>query len=245
MAVPHHRHPPLQADRSPSDRYARSFTRFGTSIQELFRGVWVSAELTIDDSADRSARLLPDDAASATFALRRWEHVRRESPLHFSTNTTLRRLGRPASTPGRLATRPRRAYPCSVPIDLRRLRHAAGLRDLVSDGDWLVRLGLTTRNLRATRRSGISTASCGRDGLPGASQVAWTRQRRTALLLRFAGFRSPRSTGDHGRAAPRAGLCSVSWVCEYDGWPSSESRQRQKDHLRHERLEAAGGGSSS
>lgn len=230
----------------------------GSRFLQLFRGVWVSADLTVDESVRIAAArlLLPADAAvSHVSALRRLGvGLGNEWPLHFSTNTTSqtrlpgvtlhRRLGRlsPSVVDGVPTLGPDRTFVDCATI--------LGVRDLVRAGDWLVRLGLTTPEiLRAyaaerhldgvlrARRASMFVASC-------VDSVTETDVR---LLLQFARLPLPEVnawiTDAAGNVLGRGDLVFREYwvIVEYDGWHHErDARQRQKDHLRRERLEAAG-----
>ena len=230
----------------------------GHRFVQLFRGVWVPADLTVDESVRIAAArlLLPADAAlSHVSALRRLGvGLGSEWPLHFSTNTTSqtrlpgvmlhRRLGRlsPTDVDGVPTLGPDRTF-----VDCATL---FGLRDLVRAGDWLVRLGLTTpevlRAYAADRHlDGVLRAR--RASMFVAGRVDSVTETDVRLLLRFARLPLPEVNGwitdAAGNVLGRGDLLFREfWVIvEYDGWHHErDARQRQKDHLRRERLEAAG-----
>jgi hypothetical protein len=230
----------------------------GRRFVQLFRGVWVSADLLVDESVRIAAArlLLPGDAAlSHVSALRRLGvRLGSERPLHFSTNTTAqtrlpgvrlhRRLGKltPGDVDGVPTLGPDRTF-----VDCATL---LGLRDLVRAGDWLVRLGLTTpavlREYAAERHlDGVVRAR--RATRFVASRVDSVTETDVRLLLHFARLPRPDVNGwicdGAGNVLGRGDLVfREHWVVvEYDGWHHErDARQRQKDHLRRERLEAAG-----
>lgn len=230
----------------------------GDRFVQIFRGVWVSADLAVDESVRIAAArlLLPADAAlSHVSALRRlgvglgtgW-------PLHFSTNavcqtrlpgvTLHRRRGRLSSNDvdGVPTLGPDRTF-----VDCATL---FGLRDLVRAGDWLVRLGLTTpETLRAyaAERHLDGVLRARRASMFVASRVDSVTETDVRLLLRFARFPQPEVnawiTDAAGNVLGRGDLLFREYwvIVEYDGWHHErDARQRQKDHLRRERLEAAG-----
>ena len=230
----------------------------GRRFIQLFRGVWVSAELAVDESMRIAAArlLLPADAAlSHVSALRQFgATLGRESPLHFSTNTTTqtrlrgvtlhRRLGRlsPSDVDGVPTLGPDRTF-----VDCATL---LGLRDLVRAGDWLVRLGLTTPEVLrayAAERHLDGVVRARRASTFVASRVDSVTETDVRLLLRFARLPQPEVNGwitdAAGNALGRGDLVFREYwvIVEYDGWHHErDARQRQKDHLRRERLEAAG-----
>lgn len=230
----------------------------GRRFLQLFRGVWVSADLTIDESLRIAAArlLLPADAAvSHVSALRRLGvGLGSEWPLHFSTNSTSqtrlrgvmlhRRLGRlnPSDVDGVPTLGPDRTFvDCATLI---------GLRDLVRAGDWLVRLGLTTPEILrayAAERHLDGVLRARRASMFVTSRVDSVTETDVRLLLRFARLPLPEVnawiTDANGNVLGRGDLVFREYwvIVEYDGWHHErDARQRQKDHLRRERLEAAG-----
>jgi hypothetical protein len=125
-----------------------------------------------------------------------------------------------------------------------------GLRDLVRAGDWLVRLGLTTpETLRvyAAERHLDGVLRARRASAYVASRVDSVTETDVRLLLQFARLPRPEVnawiTDDAGNVLGRGDLVFRGYwvIVEYDGWHHErDARQRQKDHLRRERLEAAG-----
>lgn len=224
----------------------------------MFRGVWVSADLLVTMNVRiQGARLvLPCDAVvshTTALALLGVESAP-EEPLHFSTNVPARRwhdgivLHRriwplhPDVVGGIPVVGPDRALVDSATL--------LGHRDLVRAGDALVRLGRTTpeklrryaaeRHLDGVVRARRAVA----DVRVGVDSVTETDVR---LLIRFARLPEPEVNGwivtDSGSAIARADLVYRIYrvIVEYDGWHHErDARQRQKDHLRRERLDAAG-----
>ena len=230
----------------------------GRRFHQLFRGVWVCADLTVDEAMRiAAARLvLPADAAlSHVSALRRLGvTLGKERPLHFSTNTTgqtrqrgitlHRRLGRlsPSDVDGVPTLGPDRTFvDCATQL---------GLRDLVRAGDWLVRLDMTTPEVLrayASERHLDGVLRARRASMFVASRVDSVKETDVRLLLRFARLPPPEVNGwiadPAGNVLGRGDLVFREfWVIvEYDRWHHErDARQRQKDHLRRERLEAAG-----
>jgi len=204
-----------------------------------------------------AARLvLPNDAVvSHTTALLLFglESVP-DRPLHFSTNSSLRRshdgivlhrrqgLLHPAFVDGILVVGPDRAFVDSALL--------LGHRDLVRVGDELVRRAMTTldrltsyafdRHLDGVQRARRAVADV-------REYVDSVRETDLRLLLRFARLPEPEVNGwivnDAGVAIARGDLVYRTFrvVVEYDGRHHElDPRQRQKDHLRRERLAAAG-----
>jgi hypothetical protein len=230
----------------------------GRRFVQLFRGVWASADLAVNESVRIAAArlLLPSDAAlSHVSALRRLGvGLGSEMPLHFSTNTTSqtrlpgvtlhRRLGRlnPSDVDGVPTLGPDRTF-----VDCATL---LGLRDLVRAGDWLVRLGLTTpETLRAyaAERHLDGVVRARRASMFVVSRVDSVTETDVRLLLRFARLPRPEVnawiTDAAGNVLGRGDLVFREYwvIVEYDGWHHErDARQRQKDHLRRERLEAVG-----
>lgn len=230
----------------------------GNRFRRMFRGVWLCSDVlvTLPVRIQAARLILPDDAvASHTTALAIYgaESVP-EAPLHFSTNTLLRRYHdgivlhrrmwplHPEIAGGIPVVGPDRAIVDSATL--------LGHRDLVRAGDTLVRLGHTTpEKLRQYAHDrhldGVVRARRAADQVrAGVDSVAETDVR---LLIRFARLPEPEINGwiinNAGVAIARGDLVYRRHmvVVEYDGWHHErDARQRQKDHLRRERLEAAG-----
>ena len=230
----------------------------GRRFAQLFRGVWISTEVTLDLPVRIAAArlLLPADAAlSHVTALQHWGvSLGGDRRLHFSTNTTAqtqlpgvvlhRRLGRlhPRDVKGIPTLGPDRTF-----VDCATL---LGLRDLVRAGDWLVRLALTTPEVLrayAAERHVDGVVRARRAARFVAGRVDSVTETDVRLLLRFARLPKPEVNGwitdARGNVLGRGDLVFREFwlIVEYDGWHHErEARQRQKDHLRRERLEAAG-----
>ena len=230
----------------------------GRRFRRLFRGVYCTADQPVTFSLLVHAALLilPADACLSHMSALRWLGVTMgpELPLHFSTNSTTqtrhdgivlhRRLGllRPRIHDGlRVLGADRTFVDCAT-----RLGHV----DLVRAGDWLVRLKLTTPDILMAY---VATSHL--NGVRRARRVAsFVRERVDSvmetdlrLLLRFARLPEPEINGVITNAAgiflARGDLVFRQWrvLVEYDGWHHErDAHQRQKDHLRRERLEAEG-----
>lgn len=230
----------------------------GGRFRRLFRGVWICADVepTLNVRLQAALLILPADAVvSHTTALALLGVSSAPiHPLHFSTNADLRcrqdgvvlhrRQGRlhPQVLNGIPAVRPDRAFVDSATL--------LGHRDLVRAGDALCRLGLTDpdrlrdyayeRHLDGVVRARRAAAAV----RTGVDSVAETDLR---MLLRFARLPEPEVNGwivnDAGALIARGDLVYRAYrvIVEYDGWHHErDAWQRQKDHLRRERLEAAG-----
>lgn len=228
-------------------------------FRRLFRGVWLCAdvELTLGTRIRAARLILPADAVAShttALALHGIEGGDANAPLHFSTNTALRSrhqgivlhrrqgLLHPDVIDGIPVVGPDRAFVDSATL--------LGHRDLVRAGDSLIRLGHTTverlRKYADDRHlDGVLRARrAARDVRAGVDAVTETD---TRLLLRFARLPEPEVNGwivNHaGIAIARGDLVYRAYrvIVEYDGWHHErDGRQRQRDHLRRERLEAAG-----
>ena len=226
---------------------------------QMLRGVWWHGPLPHDvETWLRAGRLVaPRDAIVSHLSALHLHGVpiRPVLPLHFSTRTASRstqdgvvvhrRRGLIWSDElgGLPVTSPERAFVDSATI--------LGLRELVRVGDALVHGGKIT--LEAL------TAFCVRSHLDGV-----VRARRAVLLVR-EGVESFLETDvrlllvfarlpvgscnidirdDAGRFLARGDIVLEAYkvVVEYDGWHHErDARQRQKDHLRRERLELRAG----
>ena len=230
----------------------------GKRFRRVFRGVWVYADLLITLHVHiHAARLvLPADAVvshTTALALLGVESVP-QVPLHFSTNTPSRRWHEGIVLHRRIwplhhemidglpVVGPDRALVDSATV--------LGHRDLVRAGDALVRLGHTTpekvrRYAHERHLDGVVRARRAAEQIrAGVDSVTETDVR---LLIRFARLPEPEVNGwilnDAGVAIARGDLVYRLHrvIVEYDGWHHErDARQRQKDHLRRERLDAAG-----
>lgn len=230
----------------------------GARFHRLFRGVYVVAKHRVtDETRIRGALLvLPDDAALSHLTALHWHGVTVGSnhSLHFSSNTSSQ-----TSMPGVVLHRRQGQLHAS---NLRGVRvlgpdrtfvDAAlqlGHVDLIRAGDWLVRLNLTTpdqlvsyaneRHLDGVRRARRAARHI-------RSRVESVMETDVRLLLRFARLPEPEVNvdifDDVGTFLARGDLVYRLFraIVEYDGWQHErDARQRQHDHLRRERLEAAG-----
>lgn len=230
----------------------------GNRFRRLFRGVWVCSDLlvTLPIRVQAARLVLPADAVvshTTALALLGVESAP-QAPLHFSTNTAFRRWHE-----GIVLHRRRWPLHPDVIDDIpvvgpdRALVDSAtllGHRDLVRAGDALVRHGHTIpeklrRYADERHLDGVVRARRAvRDVRGGVDSVAETDVR---LLIRFARLPEPEVNGwiinDAGIAIARGDLVYRRYkvIVEYDGWHHErDALQRQKDHLRRERLEAAG-----
>lgn len=230
----------------------------GKRFRQLFRGVWicVDVELTLGLRVQAARLVLPADAVVSHTTALAWLGVESAplAPLHFSTNTALRRCHdgivlhrrqgwlHPDVVRGVPVVGPDRAFVDSATL--------LGHRGLVRAGDALCRLGLTTpERLRtdADERHLDGVVRARRAALDVRSGVDAVTETDTRLLLRFARLPAPEVNGwivnGAGAVIARGDLVYRAYkvVVEYDGWHHErDARQRQKDHLRRERLEAAG-----
>jgi hypothetical protein len=223
----------------------------------VHRGVWRLAEtdLTFDLSVRAASLALPPGSAVSHVTALQWMgiDVGRPRPLHFSTRSTAqvthdivlhRRLGR-------LAPRDLRGIPVLGPdrsfVDSATL---LGLRDLVRAGDALVRSGLSSidRLLEYVMSSHLDGVVRAREAaLLVRERVDSPRETDVRLLLVSAGLPEPHTNldvfDDAGTWLARGDLVipELRLIIEHDGWHHERSaEQRQKDHLRRERIEAAG-----
>jgi hypothetical protein len=232
-------------------------TLAGRRFRRLFRGVWICADLDLTLGLRiQAARLVlpPDAVVSHTTALALLGVDCIDDPLHFSTNTDLRtrqagivlhrRMGQlhPGIVDGVPTVGPDRAFLDSAGL--------LGHLDLVRAGDTLIRQRHTTldrlrRYVNERHLDGALRARrAARDVRAGVDAVTETD---TRMLLRFARLPEPEVNGrilnSDGLAIARGDLVYRAYrvIVEYDGWHHErDAKQRQKDHLRRERLEAAG-----
>jgi very-short-patch-repair endonuclease len=227
-------------------------------FKRLHRGAYCTADLPITFAVlVRAAFLvLPADACLSHLSALRWLGVTMgpELPLHFSTNTTTqtrhpnivlhRRQGllHPRIHQGLRVLGPDRTFVDSATL----LGHV----NLVRAGDWLVRLALTTPDALMTfaMSSHLNGVRRARRTAPHVrDRVDSVMETDLRLLLRFARLPEPEVNGvitdALGGFLARGDLVFRNWrvVVEYDGWHHErDARQRQKDHLRRERLEENG-----
>lgn len=230
----------------------------GRRFHRIFHGVYVMADQEITNEIRiRGALLaLPSDAVLSHVTALRWlgVEVGRDRPLHFSVNSTGQ-----TSLSGVVLHRRRGDISASYVRGIRVLgpdrsfvdaATQLGYVELIRAGDWLVRLGLTTpgrlnayaqdRHLDGVRRA--------RRAAPHVrSRVDSVMETDVRLLMRFARLPEPEVNvdifDDDGTFLARGDLVyRLFWIIvEYDGWHHErDPRQRQRDHLRRERLESAG-----
>jgi hypothetical protein len=211
--------------------------------------------LTFEIRVRAAALGLPAGVALSHVSALQWfgVEVGRRSPLHFSTTGTSqtrhdivlhRRTGHtaPSHVRGVDVLGPDRSFVDSATI--------LGLRDLVRAGDWLVRAGHTNPDRLRTY-----AAARHLDGVVRARQAAGLirervdspRETDVRLLLVLAGLPEPATNvpvlSPAGDWVARGDLVLERFriVIEHDGWHHErDASQRQKDHLRRERIEAAG-----
>ena len=229
----------------------------GQHYVSVHRGVWRLADTNLTfDLAVRAATLaLPSGSAVSHVTALQWMGVGvgRPAPLHFSTCSTAQVAHDIVlySRLGRLAPRNLRGIPVLGPdrsfVDSATL---LGLRDLVRAGDALVRAGLTSvdRLLDYVASSHLDGVIRAREAaLLVRERVDSPRETDVRLLLVLAGLPEPQTNvdvfDDSGTWLARGDLVIPEFrlIIEHDGWHHERSAgQRQKDHLRRERIEAAG-----
>lgn len=230
----------------------------GKGFGRIHRGVYSYAhcERTFALLIEAALLVLPSDAALSHTTALRWHGVELgpRFPLHFSTNTTSQTTFRGVELHRRKGTlsptlvrglptlgSDRTFVDCSTQL---------GVIDLIRAGDWLLRIGLTTPEqleayALAHHLDGVRRARrVVRHLRQGAESVAETDVR---LLLRFSRLPEPELNvdihDDDGRFLARGDFVYRAYriIVEYDGWQHErDAQQRQKDHLRRERLESAG-----
>lgn len=230
----------------------------GPRFRRLFRGVYISTDvaLTFRLSVEGALLLLPDDAVAShgTAMQLRGLAPRTLGALEFSTNsgsaTTIkgivvhRRQGRLTSydLDGLPATGPDRTF-----IDC---AHRRPVVEVIQLGDHLLGAGQTdlptlvayanARHLHGVQRARRLLRYV-REGVESPMET------KVRLLMTWARLPEPTCNedivDDDRRFVARGDLVLRPWrvVVEYDGWyHERDGRQRQRDILRRERLEAAG-----
>ena len=232
----------------------------GKQCRQLFRGVWISADVEITFRLLLSAALLalPDDVVvSHTSAMRLYglePRTGRHRLFEFSTTRThvTRHLGILLHRrQRRIATIELDDFTVTAPE--RTFVDCAGrltFVELVQLGDWLIHTGRTSfdalvayvldRHLHGVRRARRAVAYV-RDNVESPME--------TIIRLMLVCARLPEPTcnltilDDDGHFLGRGDLVFERWkvLVEYDGWHHERSAaQRQQDVRRRERLEAAG-----
>ncbi len=230
----------------------------GRRFRRLFRGVYVQADRDVPFAQWVAGALLvlpKDCVASHVTALRLYGMgVGPQWPLHFSTRTTThtrlkglvvhRRLGQlTAHTVHDLpVTSPERTL-----IDI---ATKVGFVELVQAAEWMIHAELTTLDDLAQRAQDWHL-----DGVRRMRRtIAWVREGAESpmeslvrLMIVFARLPEPACNLDirdaSERFIARGDLVYVQFkiVVEYDGWHHErDGRQRQRDLVRREALEAAG-----
>lgn len=223
---------------------------------QVHRGVWrlADTELTFALAVEAGRLALPDDAALSHVSALHWMGVPagRAFPVHFSVHGSAQtRSGIVLHRrEGRISPRDVRGVPTLGPdrsfVDSATL---LGLRHLVRAGDALVRAGLTSIEtlIAFTSASHLDGVVRAREAaLLVRDRVDSPRETDVRLLLVCAGLPEPEVNvdvhADDGAWLARGDLVLRRWriVVEHDGWHHErDADQRQKDHFRRERLEAA------
>lgn len=232
----------------------------GSRFRQLFRGVWISADVEITFRVLLSAALLAlpgGVVVSHTSAMRLYglqPRTGRHPHLEFSTTRThvtrhrgivLHRRQRRISTidvDGFTVTAPERTFvACAGRLSF---------VELVQLGDWLIHTGRTSfdalmayaldRHLHGVRRARRAVAYV-RENVESPMETI------IRLMLVFARLPEPACNvvlvDADGRFICRGDLVLEPWkvLVEYDGWYHERSAaQRQQDIRRRERIEAAG-----
>jgi hypothetical protein len=229
----------------------------GRRFTSVFPGVHRTADtpVTFELLVHAALRVLPADAALSHTSNLRWRGYDVPAhPLHFSTSGRLhverpglvvhRRLGRLSPIVVRdvpILGADRTFVDCATLL---------GERQLLRAGDWLVRYGHTDPVTLGeyVRRSHL-------DGVQRARRIAplvrrnvdSPRESDVRWILLDAGLPVPEPNApildEYGIRLAKGDLTYVDFkvVVEHDGWVHErDARQRQRDHLRRERLEAEG-----
>lgn len=229
----------------------------GGHVVQVHRGVWclASTDLTFELRVRAGALALPSHAALSHVSALRWMGVPvgRTLPIHFSVSAPTqtrsdivlhRRQGRisPRQVRGVAALGPDRSFVDSATL--------LGLRDVVRAGDALVGCGLTSTEALidytvASHLDGVIRAR--EAALLVRDRVDSPRETDVRLVMTCAGLPEPEVNvdvhDDHGTWLAKGDLVLRPWriIVEHDGWHHErDATQRQKDHLRRERIEAAG-----
>lgn len=230
----------------------------GPRFAQIIAGVYRAAATpeSFDLLVRAAIRVLPPDATLSHVSNLRWRGYDAvpARPLHFSTNKRLH-VERPGIVAhrrqGLLSSSLVRGVPLLGP-DRTFVDAATQLseRELLRAGDWLVANGHT--DILDLRAFAVMSHL---DGVRRARLVApivrervdSVRESDVRWVLMISGLPVPEANpdlfDDHGDFLARGDLVYRFYkvLVEYDGWQHErDSRQRQRDHLRRERLEAAG-----
>lgn len=230
----------------------------GSRIVTVHKGVYRYADTAPTFELLARAALLvapPDAALSHLTALRWWGlSMGRTTPIHVATTTTVHRVRDGVTVhryQGRLHPMMKDGVPVLGPkrtfVDCATL---LSVRDLVIVGDWLVaqrvvelfdlRGYLLESHLDGVQRA-RKAARLVREGSESP------KESHLRFLAIHAGLPEPELNvelhDDRGIFLTRGDLVYRRWrvLVEYDGWQHErDADQRQRDHLRRERLETAG-----
>lgn len=230
----------------------------GPRFARVHAGVYrcAATPLTFGLAVRAALLVLPDDAALSHISNLRWRGYDAvpESPLHFSTSKRLH-VERPGLVvhrrQGLLSSKFVRGVPILGP-DRTFVDVATQLsdRELLRVGDWLVANRHTdVLDLRAyvlqSHLDGVQRAR--RIAVLVRDRVDSVRESDVRWVLFDSGVPvpdpNPPILDEHGVQIAKGDLTYVRWqvLVEYDGWQHErDARQRQRDHLRRERLEAEG-----
>lgn len=230
----------------------------GARFVRMYHGVWRLAATEPTPRVVAEAALLAAPPGSALSHLTALDWLLKPDdlavPLHLSVHGALRgRIGDVVVHRRKHPMVPRlvRGLPCLGPertfVDCGTV---LGLRRLVAAGDQLVRRGWTepARLLTYADEHHLDGVVRAREAARLVrSRVDSVRETDVRLLLVAAGLPEPDTNidvrDDTGEWVARGDLVLHRWrvVVEHDGWVHErDATQRQKDHLRRERIQAAG-----
>ncbi len=230
----------------------------GARFDEIYAGIYRTTDtpLTFDLRVRAAVRVLPADAVLSHASNLRWRGYDGVPafPLHFSTNTRVhverpgidvhRRQGRLNYT-SMMGVRLLSAERTFVDV----ASHMTD-RQLLRAGDWLVaNRQADLLDLRAfavvSHLDGVQQAR--RIAPLVRDRVGSVRESDLRWIVMVAGLPVPEPNpdlvDDHGQFLAKGDLVYARFkvLVEYDGWQHErDARQRQRDHLRRERLEGAG-----
>jgi hypothetical protein len=230
----------------------------GSRFIQVFDGVWrTAATIETEELRVRAAlKILPDDAALSHASNLRWRglDVHESTPLHFSTASRLHVQRRGLVVHRRQAAL-RSTFVRGVPLlsAERTFVDAATQLDertLLRSGDWLVRNGhVDLLDLKAfVLESHLDGVQQARRIAPLVSEhVDSVRESDVRWIILEAGLPIPIPNlpifDAHGVWIAKGDLAYPLFkvLVEHDGWHHErDAAQRQRDHLRRERLEAEG-----
>lgn len=240
------------------DRGISAKTLRGPQIATVYAGVYrfTRTPLTLGLRIRAALKILPPDAALSHVSNLEWRGLtmRPTDVLHFSSRLD-RRIRREGLVLHRYqgALDPEVVHGVPLLLPVRTFVDCAtmlSVRELVEVGDWMVSQGLVSpatlrRFVEDVHLDGVQRARRAASFVRAGSESV--RESRVRWMLVSEGLPEPALNVDirdgAGRFLARGDIVYEKYrvLVEYDGWHHErDAAQRQRDHLRRERLEAQG-----